>query len=85
MPNDEQWQMSDKQRELLIEVIGAMVYALKSKRDYELNATIAEGIELSRQALSWPPGYFEETIGSLADDPIERGSQGEYEEREELD
>lgn len=82
---DEQWQMTDKQRELLIEAIGAMVYALKSKRDYELNATIAEGIELLRQALGWSPGYFEETAGSLADDPLERGSQGEYEKREELE
>ncbi len=32
----------------------------------------------------WPEGYFEETAGCLADDPIERGPQGEYEKREEL-
>ncbi len=32
----------------------------------------------------WPAGYFERTAGSLADDPIERPPQGEYEERETL-
>lgn len=33
---------------------------------------------------SWPPGYFEQTAGSLADDPIARPSQGTYEERDTL-
>lgn len=33
----------------------------------------------------WPPGYFERTAGSLADDPIERPSQGNYEARELLE
>jgi hypothetical protein len=28
--------------------------------------------------------FLEETAGILADDPIERGSQGEYETRDEL-
>ena len=32
----------------------------------------------------WPPGYFEQTAGSLADDPIVRPSQGTYEERDTL-
>ncbi len=32
----------------------------------------------------WPPGYFERTAGSLADDPIERPPQGEYEKRDTL-
>ena len=27
----------------------------------------------------WPPGFFEQTAGSLADDPIERPSQEGYE------
>lgn len=34
--------------------------------------------------LGWPIGFFEETYGSLADDPIERPSQGEYEVRDEV-
>ena len=33
---------------------------------------------------SWPPGYFAQTAGSLADDPIARPSQGTYEERDAL-
>jgi len=32
----------------------------------------------------WPIGFFEETYGSLADDPIERLLQGELEVREAL-
>jgi len=28
--------------------------------------------------LGWPPGYFEQTFGSLKNDPIEHGPQGEY-------
>ena len=32
----------------------------------------------------WPPGYFERTTGSLADDPIERPPQSNYEERDTL-
>jgi len=27
----------------------------------------------------WPTGYFDQTAGSLADNPIERPPQGEYE------
>lgn len=32
----------------------------------------------------YPIGFFEETAGSLEDDPIERAPQGEFEIREEL-
>lgn len=37
-----------------------------------------------KEKRGWPPGYFERTAGSLVDDPIERPSQGEYEERDPL-
>jgi hypothetical protein len=36
------------------------------------------------EELGWPPGFFEQTAGALADDPLVRGEQGEYEVREEL-
>lgn len=32
----------------------------------------------------WPPDFFEKTAGCLADDPIERAAQGDYEIREEI-
>ena len=35
--------------------------------------------------LGWPPGYFEQTYGSLADTPIERPEQLPYEEREPIE
>ena len=33
----------------------------------------------------WPVGYFEETYGICADDPIERGDQGTFEIREPIE
>ena len=35
-------------------------------------------------ANGYPLGFFEETAGCLADDPIERAPQGEYELREAI-
>ncbi len=32
----------------------------------------------------WPAGFFEETYGSFADEPLERGDQGLVEVRDEL-
>jgi hypothetical protein len=34
--------------------------------------------------LGYPPGFFEQTAGCLANDPIQRYPQGEFEEREPL-
>lgn len=36
------------------------------------------------EELGWPPGYFEQTYGSFKDEPLERGSQGEYPVRDSL-
>lgn len=30
-----------------------------------------------KEKRGWPPGYFERTAGSLADDPLQRPSQGD--------
>jgi hypothetical protein len=35
-------------------------------------------------ARGWPPGFFEQTFGAFADEPLERPEQGEYEVRDEL-
>lgn len=35
--------------------------------------------------LGWPVGFFEETYGSLADDPLTRPEQGALQERETLE
>jgi hypothetical protein len=37
----------------------------------------------SPEDLGWPPGFFEETFGSIPD--LERAPQGEYEIREEIE
>jgi hypothetical protein len=57
---------------------------------YLANQTVEITLELPkadtpRDALGWPIGYFEETYGILADDPIERGEQGIFEEREPIE
>lgn len=36
------------------------------------------------KASGWPPGFIERTYGILADDPIERPSQGDFEERDPI-
>lgn len=42
---------------------------------------------LARQpeASGYPPDFFERTYGILAADPIERPTQGDYEERDEIE
>ncbi len=35
--------------------------------------------------LGWTPGFFEQTAGCLADDPIQRYPQGEFEKREGIE
>ncbi len=42
-------------------------------------------IQPTPEERGWPPGFFEATFGSLKDDPIERGPQGEYEVREAME
>lgn len=41
--------------------------------------------ETETDANGWPIGFFEATAGCLADDPIERAPQGDYEQRLELE
>ncbi len=40
--------------------------------------------DVERDAMGYPIGFFEQTAGSLSDDPIERGPQGEFDIREEI-
>lgn len=49
-----------------------------------ISPNLAEPASLSPEELGWPPGFFEQTEGSLEDDPIERPPQLPYETREEL-
>jgi hypothetical protein len=47
----------------------------------EISASQSEPLD----AMGYPIGYFENTFGILADDPIERGEQGTFEIREALE
>ncbi|RKZ39208.1 MAG: hypothetical protein DRR00_33570 [Candidatus Parabeggiatoa sp. nov. 3] len=46
-----------------------------------LDETTSQGMVKNND---WPPYFFEKTAGCLADDPIERAPQGDYEIREVL-
>jgi hypothetical protein len=65
----------DKVQDRYLEVIYRIIKALVSPP--ELDAT-------SQRATSSWNQFIEETYGSLADDPIERGEQGQYEIREAI-
>lgn len=41
--------------------------------------------EVAPDTTGWPAGFFEQTYSILQDEPIERGDQGAYERREELE
>lgn len=52
------------------------------------NALVHGGLdepEPSADPLGWPTNFFEDTYGSLADDPIERLPEGQNEQREPLE
>ena len=53
----------------------------------------AEGMTVSKYLASvvkrelhsgWPPGFFEEVVGGWVGEPLRRGPQGGYEDREDL-
>jgi hypothetical protein len=47
-----------------------------TNRDLEVVVVVQPTETEAVDELGWPKGFFEETYGSLADDPIERGDQG---------
>ena len=63
----------DELRNRNVEVI---ILPLDEKQNGEAEETDANG---------YPIGFFERTAGALADDPIVRAPQGDYELREEIE
>jgi hypothetical protein len=58
--------------------------------EYEVTAVIepkppGSGPTKTLEELGWPPGYFENTFGSITDEAFKRYPQGEFEKRESLD
>ena len=52
-----------------------------------IEASVKSGLHTTTQnkpSKEWPSDFFEKTAGCLADDPIERAPQGDYEIREVL-
>ncbi|MCT7955934.1 hypothetical protein [Laspinema palackyanum] len=48
-------------------------------------ATCPPPVTQRPEELGWPPGFFEQTAGCLADEPLVRYDQGKYEVREVFD
>ena len=58
---------------------------LDAKRAKNLEMIVRKAIaKIDAQSDSddWPEGYFEEVLGSFADEPLERAPQGELPERD---
>jgi hypothetical protein len=55
---------------------------MKNKDFEALLLLDSDSEEEPMDSLGWPLGYFEETCGSMADDPIERPTQLPLEQRE---
>ena len=51
----------------------------------ELADKRAAGFSEQRDAKGWPLDFFEKTYGCLADDPIARAAQGEFEVRKPIE
>ena len=52
--------------------------------DVEVEVTVTvQLVDSTPQGKGWPPGFFEQTFGSLKDDPLVIDSEGIYEEHEE--
>ena len=51
----------------------------------EPTANTAAPAPKTPEELGWPPGYFENVIGSIDDPAFKRYPQGEFEKREPLD
>ncbi|HEY9849985.1 MAG TPA: hypothetical protein V6D28_11040 [Leptolyngbyaceae cyanobacterium] len=54
--------------------------------DLEITVTVqpVTGIETeTHQGKGWPPGFFEETFGSLKDEPLEIDSEGVFDDWDE--
>ena len=43
------------------------------------------GTQPTPEQLGWPPGFIEQTAGSISDETFRRHPQGEYEKRAELE
>lgn len=62
------------------------VQVVVSRRPGKNGAPPAEGDgPKTPEELGWPPGYFENTFGSIDDPAFKRYPQGEFEKREPLD
>ena len=69
----------DKVQDRYLEVLYRIIQALVNPAS-PVAATPQGDVQLS----NWP-SFIEQTYGSLADDPIERGNQGQYEVREAIE
>jgi hypothetical protein len=71
----------------IVKELDARLRTLDPRTAAHVEKLVREALALAEERaanedLDWPPGYFEETAGALADEPMERPAQGELEVRE---
>lgn len=69
----------DKVQDSYLEVLYRIIKALVNPE-----TSMAAMPQVDAPLSSWPT-FIQQTYGSLADDPIERGSQGQYEVRKAIE
>lgn len=71
---------------LIIEQILAQTQTLTLFQEIHLMDKLAEAIAHEVKQFSWQEwhDFIDRTAGSLADDPMERPPQGEFEQRDEI-
>lgn len=70
--------------ELPTELANTDLEVLVVMQPLEASKAINGNKALTPEELGWPPGFFEQTAGSLSDDPIVIEPEGDFEVREEL-
>lgn len=74
-------QVQDGYLEILYRIIQALMQPLEM---VTVTSDTATSTQNNTQPVAWH-NFIEQTFGCLADDPIERGEQGQYEIREAIE
>jgi len=61
----------------IAEELDEVLRTLDPARAQYLEGVVRAGLDQVQQGMGWPPGYFEQTAGSLVGEQFERPPQGQ--------
>ena len=73
-------QVRDLSFDELLTLQEQLIQQIRHSAATQLNSTP----QLVQRKRSWPPGFFEQTFGSLRDEPMVREPEGDFEVRDEI-